>query len=121
MVGEDHTEQRGFASTVAPHQRPSLAAAHMPVEILQDHLFAILDLQVFDGNHRFTRCARFRDGTGSVNDGQRLTVAEAGILQGFPADYPWRGGRKAEAQQVANAIPPPMAAALIDFVTSKED
>ncbi|AUI62947.1 DNA cytosine methyltransferase [Amycolatopsis sp. BJA-103] len=38
----------------------------------------------------------------------RLTKDEAGLLQTFPADYPWSG--KEIAQQVGNAIPPRLAA-----------
>ncbi|MFE2310132.1 DNA cytosine methyltransferase [Streptomyces sp. NPDC059411] len=37
----------------------------------------------------------------------RLTIAEAGCLQGFPVDYPWAG--KGITQQIGNAVPPPLA------------
>ncbi|MGW6880040.1 DNA cytosine methyltransferase [Streptomyces goshikiensis] len=37
----------------------------------------------------------------------RLTIAEAGCLQGFPADYPWTG--KDVTQQIGNAVPPLLA------------
>lgn len=40
----------------------------------------------------------------------RLTASEAGVLQGFPADWPWSGGDI--PQQVGNACPIPLAAAL---------
>lgn len=50
----------------------------------------------------------------SRNDGVRVTVAEAGILQGFPADYPWSGGITSKYQQVGDAIPPPLAEAIIE-------
>ncbi|MFJ3141663.1 DNA cytosine methyltransferase [Streptomyces halstedii] len=40
----------------------------------------------------------------------RFTAAEAGVLQGFPADWPWSGNDI--AQQVGNACPPALAAAL---------
>jgi DNA (cytosine-5)-methyltransferase 1 len=40
----------------------------------------------------------------------RLTPAEAGVLQGFPADFPWSSGDI--PQQIGNACPPPLAAAL---------
>lgn len=46
------------------------------------------------------------------NDQPRFTHGEAGQLQGFPADFPWSGGDV--AQQVGNACPVPLAAALID-------
>jgi DNA (cytosine-5)-methyltransferase 1 len=38
----------------------------------------------------------------------RLKVSEAGLLQTFPADYPWSG--KDVSQQIGNAIPPRLAA-----------
>jgi DNA (cytosine-5)-methyltransferase 1 len=41
----------------------------------------------------------------------RLTPSEAGRLQGFPADWPWSGGNI--PQQIGNACPVPLAAALI--------
>lgn len=46
----------------------------------------------------------------SVNDGTRLTVAEAGQLQSFPADYPWRGRAGEQYQQAGDAMPPLLAA-----------
>ena len=45
----------------------------------------------------------------------RLTPAEAGRLQGFPADWPWSGGDL--AQQIGNACPTQLAAALIRAAT----
>ncbi|HEU4913077.1 MAG TPA: DNA cytosine methyltransferase, partial [Actinomycetes bacterium] len=62
-------------------------------------------------NYR-TSTAR-QDQTGSV----RVTVAEAGVLQGFPPDYPWTGSRTAQFQQVGNAIPPPLAEAVVRTLT----
>jgi DNA (cytosine-5)-methyltransferase 1 len=38
----------------------------------------------------------------------RLSLAEAGLLQTFPRDYPWSG--RNVAQQIGNAIPPRLAA-----------
>ncbi len=37
----------------------------------------------------------------------RITLAEAGVLQTFPHDYPWSG--RDIAQQIGNAIPPRLA------------
>ncbi|MFF4746824.1 DNA cytosine methyltransferase [Streptomyces sp. NPDC001268] len=42
---------------------------------------------------------------------ERLSPSEAGQLQGFPADWPWSG--RDIPQQIGNACPPPLAAALI--------
>lgn len=49
-------------------------------------------------------------------DSVRVTVEEAGILQSFPADYPWRGSSTARYQQVGNAIPPGLASAILQTV-----
>lgn len=57
-------------------------------------------------------------GRSTIQDGQRLTDQEAGVLQGFAPDYPWQGGRNARAQQIANAVPPPMASRLLGFVSN---
>lgn len=48
-----------------------------------------------------------RSGTGELEDGEelaRLTPRETGLLQSFPAAYPWRSTNV--AQQIGNAIPP---------------
>lgn len=45
-------------------------------------------------------------------DAVRVTVQEAGILQGFPPDYPWRGTKSQQYRQVGDAVPPPLAAAV---------
>ena len=51
--------------------------------------------------------------TKSRNDGLRLPPDECGVLQSFPADYPWCGAAKSQYLQIGNAIPPLMAKAIL--------
>lgn len=46
----------------------------------------------------------------------RLTQQQQGILQSFPADYPWQGSESVKFQQAGNAVPCLMAAAMIETV-----
>lgn len=46
-------------------------------------------------------------------DFTRVSEVEAAVLQSFRADYPWRGPTSERFQQIANAVPPRMAAAVV--------
>ncbi|MGW4197113.1 DNA cytosine methyltransferase [Streptomyces sp. NPDC005004] len=43
----------------------------------------------------------------------RITAREAGVLQTFPADYPWAGNKGQQFSQIGNAVPPLFAAHLL--------
>lgn len=55
---------------------------------------------------------RFNGRTKSRNDGIRISVSEAGVLQTFPPDYDWHGTRTSRFKQVGNAVPPLLQHAL---------
>lgn len=59
---------------------------------------------------------RFNGSSKSRNDGVRVTLAEAGVLQSFPPDYPWCGTLTRQFQQVGDAIPPTLAHAILEAV-----
>lgn len=46
-------------------------------------------------------------------DSVQVTVAEAGVLQSFPAEFPWQGAKGKQYLQAGNAIPPLLAAAAL--------
>ncbi|MGW6740959.1 DNA cytosine methyltransferase [Streptomyces sp. NPDC055025] len=45
-------------------------------------------------------------------NGPMLTVEQAAIIQGFPAEWEFQGGKTARYRQVGNAFPPPVAEAV---------
>lgn len=55
-----------------------------------------------------------QDAEGSV----RITLEDALTLQGFDPTYPVQGSRSKRFEQVGNAIPPGLAAALVEAVTA---
>jgi DNA (cytosine-5)-methyltransferase 1 len=53
--------------------------------------------------------------------GERLSVEQAGVLQGFRIDYPWQGSRTRCFRQVGNAVCPPMARHVLAAAMGSED
>lgn len=67
------------------------------------------------------RLGDVRSANGTVRDSDqpanhRVTIEEAALLQSFPAGYVWRGTKTARYQQVGNAVPPLLAAAVLHSV-----
>ncbi|WP_143684316.1 DNA cytosine methyltransferase, partial [Streptomyces diastatochromogenes] len=72
--------------------------------------------------HRANECMWVAEPTASGQQGEpssavlepiRITAREAGILQSFPADYPWQGNKGQQFSQIGNAVPPLLAAHLL--------
>ena len=61
------------------------------------------------------KISRFRIVDADGNEQPRFSHSEAGRLQGFPADWPWSGNDI--PQQIGNACPVPLAAALTRAAT----
>lgn len=64
-----------------------------------------------------TVLASIDNGNYQWTDGEdRATIEpwQAGVLQSFDAEYPWRGSRSSQYRQIGNAVPPLLARALIN-------
>lgn len=52
-------------------------------------------------------------GPAAVPEPIRITAQEAGLLQTFPANYPWAGNKGQQFSQIGNAVPPLLAGHLL--------
>ncbi|MEU9189257.1 DNA cytosine methyltransferase [Streptomyces sp. NPDC048484] len=71
--------------------------------------------------HRANECTWIADTASALPDSEqqsapapiKITAREAGVLQSFPADYPWAGNKGQMFSQIGNAVPPLLAAHLL--------
>lgn len=71
--------------------------------------------------HRANECTWVADTASGLLDGEqravpapiKITAREAGVLQSFPAEYPWQGNKGQQFSQIGNAVPPRLAAHLL--------
>ena len=59
-----------------------------------------------------------RDRSGDI--AHRPTTRDALTLQGFDPDYPMRGTKAEQGQQIGNAVPPPLAAHIVAALTGAQ-
>lgn len=53
---------------------------------------------------------------GRMEGAIRVSLEEAAALQGFPEGYPWQGTMTQQFTQVGNAVPPPLARAVLEVL-----
>jgi site-specific DNA-cytosine methylase len=101
----EHVGGRDQRSAMSPELKRDDWHAHRPATTLQG------DQRIFQpgGHHANDGRASDPDLDGRSKNAVRVSVAEAAILQSFPADWPWQGNRTSQFQQIGNAVPPGLA------------
>src|SRR5690606_24358373 len=94
-----------------PHRRPATTVAGDPRITARCH---------HDAGSQGANAVTVEQAMTGDYDGRapiKLSLRDALILQGFPPDYPVQGTRSKQFEQVGNAVPPPLAAAVVAAVT----
>ena len=125
-AGEDWTHLRGSGygpkKTIRPVDTPSPTVAfgkdgaawewQRPATTVQG------DSRIWPPGHKINQrdidrigeeAARERYGDRGGKKARRITIEEAKVLQGFPADYELVGSKTSQFRQIGNAVPPPLA------------
>ena len=64
--------------------------------------------------------AKARYGNRAGSTARRVTIEEAGVLQGFPVDYPWHGTKTSQFVQCGNSVNPIVAVRVLESVLPEE-
>ena len=114
MAGGDNATER-------PAPAPAVAFGHdaAAVKWVKDRPSTSIvgtfrpDVVTPPGHREWTPDAHRQDAEGSV----RIEQHEAAVLQGFPPDYPFQGSKTSRFRQIGDAVPPPLALAVIAALT----
>ena len=88
----------------------SMGGSHTP--IVDDRLFYGDGESWSEGYHARLMAGGTSEGEIVPDCMRRLTIAEARIIGGFPADWDPAGGNSAVYRQIGNSVPPPLAEAV---------
>lgn len=106
FTARDHRGQRGV-----PYERPATEPAPTIRGAGIDEWVTERPATTVNGDPRISEPGRHDpevSGSQQAN-AVRVSIAEAAVLQSFPADFPWQGSKTAIYQQIGNAVCPLLA------------